>query len=351
MASETDLLLEVRGLHTVFPLEGKVVHAVDGVSFTIPRGKTLGLVGESGCGKSMTGLSLLQLVPPPGRIAAGEILYYRDGPRRPPLDIARLPPHSDRMRAIRGNEIAMIFQEPMTSLNPVYTIGQQIAEAVALHQKVRPREARERAIEMLAKVGIPAPRQRVDEYPHQLSGGLRQRAMIAMALSCRPALLIADEPTTALDVTIQAQILDLMRELQAELGTAILMISHDLGVIADLADEVVVMYAGRVVERAAVEALFDAPLHPYTRGLLRSIPVLGQRSQAGAAAASRLASIGGTVPHLSALPRGCAFRPRCAERMERCLEPPELIAAEPDHWARCWLHDGHAAPDDGPEVS
>jgi peptide/nickel transport system ATP-binding protein len=339
MAPNTDLLLEVRGLRTVFPLEEKVVSAVDGVSFTIPRGKTLGLVGESGCGKSMTGLSLLQLVPPPGRITAGEILYYRDGPRQPPVDIVRLPPHSDRMRSIRGNEIAMIFQEPMTSLNPVYTIGQQIAEAVVLHQKVGPREARERAIEMLAKVGIPAPRQRVDEYPHQLSGGLRQRAMIAMALSCRPALLIADEPTTALDVTIQAQILDLMRELQAELGTAILMISHDLGVIADLADEVVVMYAGRVVERAEVEGLFDDPLHPYTRGLLRSIPVLGQRSQRGEHAA-RLASIGGTVPSLSALPRGCAFRPRCSERTERCLEPPELVAAGPDHWARCWLHAG-----------
>jgi oligopeptide/dipeptide ABC transporter ATP-binding protein len=265
------------------------------------------------------------------------------------VDIARLPKGSEALRSIRGNEIAMIFQEPMTSLNPVYTIGQQIAEAVQLHQQVTPREARERAVAMLVKVGIPAPRQRVDEYPHQLSGGMRQRAMIAMALSCRPALLIADEPTTALDVTIQAQILDLMRELQEELGTAILIISHDLGVIADLADEVVVMYAGRVVERAPVEALFDTPLHPYTRGLLRSIPVLGHRSShaggakggrspAGPLPPERLTGIGGTVPHMAALPRGCAFRPRCPERFERCLEPPELLPVRSEHYARCWLH-------------
>jgi peptide/nickel transport system ATP-binding protein len=335
MGNEESRLLEVRGLRVEFPLEERTVPAVDGVSFSIPRGGTLGLVGESGCGKSMTGLSLLQLVPAPGRIAAGEILYYRDGPRRDPVDITRLPKGSEALRAIRGNEIAMIFQEPMTSLNPVYTIGYQIAEAVQLHQEVTPREARERAVEMLAKVGIPAPRQRVDEYPHQLSGGMRQRAMIAMALSCRPALLIADEPTTALDVTIQAQILDLMRELQEELGTAILIISHDLGVIADMADEVVVMYAGRVVERAPVEALFDAPLHPYTRGLMRSIPVLGRRSTGEVA--ERLVAIGGTVPNLGALPRGCPFRPRCPDRFERCQEPPELLAMAPNHWARCWL--------------
>jgi oligopeptide/dipeptide ABC transporter ATP-binding protein len=341
MDADRDLLLEVRDLRVVFPLEEKEVAAVDGASFAIPRGKTLGLVGESGCGKSVTGLSLLRLVTAPGRIAGGEILYYRDGPRAKPIDIAQLPPDGDRMRAIRGGEIAMIFQEPMTSLNPVYTIGQQIAEAVVLHQRVGPREARERAVEMLAKVGIPAPRQRVDEYPHQLSGGMRQRAMIAMALSCRPSLLIADEPTTALDVTIQAQILDLMRELQEELGTAILMISHDLGVIADLADEVVVMYAGRLVERAPVEALFDAPLHPYTRGLMRSIPVLGSRSAATPSTdhpAPRLAVIGGAVPSLGALPRGCAFRPRCAERMERCREAPDLVSADVAREVRCWLH-------------
>jgi len=275
----------------------------------------------------------------------------------------------------------------MTSLNPVYTIGQQIAEAVVLHQRVGPKEAHERAVEMLVKVGIPAPRQRVDEYPHQLSGGMRQRAMIAMALSCRPSLLIADEPTTALDVTIQAQILDLMRELQEELGTAILMISHDLGVIADLADEVVVMYAGRVVERAPVETLFDAPLHPYTCGLMRSIPVLGARAgrrgatdsvskgeretdgrtreqtlgsespilqpspfppsytepDDGVRSTARLAAIGGTVPSLGALPRGCAFRPRCPERMERCREAPELFSPEEEREVRCWLYSEEAA--------
>jgi oligopeptide/dipeptide ABC transporter ATP-binding protein len=297
----------------------------------------------------MTGLSLLNLIPPPGRIAAGEIRFYRDGPRRDPVDIATLPPGSETLREIRGNEIAMIFQEPMTSLNPVYTVGYQIAEAVQLHQRVTAREARERAVEMLAKVGIPAPRQRVDEYPHQLSGGMRQRAMIAMALSCRPSLLIADEPTTALDVTIQAQILDLMRELQEELGTAILLISHDLGVIADLADEVVVMYAGRVVESAPVETLFDAPRHPYTRGLLRSIPVLGERSRhteqeaAGGSRNARLTGIGGTVPSLAALPRGCPFRPRCPERMERCLEPPELITVGAEHRTRCWLYEKAAS--------
>jgi oligopeptide/dipeptide ABC transporter ATP-binding protein len=347
MEAEENRLLEVRGLRVEFPLEERTVPAVDGVSFSIPRGGTLGLVGESGCGKSMTGLSLLQLVPAPGRIAAGEILYYQGGPRRDPVDIARLTKGSEALRAIRGNEIAMIFQEPMTSLNPVFTVGHQIAEAVQLHQQVTPREAHERAVEMLVKVGIPAPRQRADEYPHQLSGGMRQRAMIAMALSCRPALLIADEPTTALDVTIQAQILDLMRELQEELGTAILIISHDLGVIADLADEVVVMYAGRVVEQAPVEALFDAPRHPYTRGLMRSIPVLGRRST-GTGAPERLTGIGGTVPSMAALPRGCAFRPRCSERFERCLEPPELFAMAPGHSARCWLQVESGADAGGP---
>src|SRR5947209_13487311 len=300
-------LIEIQDLRTQFVTDDGLVTAVDGVSFTIPRGKTLGLVGESGCGKSVTGLSLLQLVPPPGRVAGGRILYYREAGGEP-LDLAALSPRSDAMRAIRGNEIAMIFQEPMTSLNPVYTIGDQIGEAVMLHQGVKRKEARERAIAMLDRVGIASPRQRVDEYPHQLSGGMRQRAMIAMALSCRPALLIADEPTTALDVTIQAQILDLLRELQEgeESGMAILLISHDLGVIAELADEVVVMYAGRVVERGPVDALFYEPLHPYTRGLLRSIPVLGSPKK------ERLTSIPGIVPSLLALPSGCPFRPRCA---------------------------------------
>ena len=313
-------LIDIQELRTQFVTDDGLVTAVDGVSFTIPRGKTVGLVGESGCGKSITGLSLLQLVPPPGRVAGGRILYYRDG-ECDPLDLAALSPRSDRMRAIRGNEIAMIFQEPMTSLNPVYTIGDQIGEAVMLHQGVKRREARERAIEMLDRVGIASPRQRVDEYPHQLSGGMRQRAMIAIALSCRPSLLIADEPTTALDVTIQAG------------GMSILLISHDLGVIAELADEVVVMYAGRVVERGPVDALFYEPLHPYTRGLLRSIPVLGSRKK------GRLTSIPGIVPSLLALPRGCPFRPRCAERMPRCHEAPSLRVVSPGHSASCWLHD------------
>jgi len=227
----------------------------------------------------------------------------------------------------------MIFQEPMTSLNPVYTVGNQIIEAITLHQNVGKKEARKKAIEMLTKVGIPAPQQRIDEYPHQLSGGMRQRAMIAMALSCHPALLIADEPTTALDVTIQAQVLDLMRELQQEMGMAILIITHDLGVIADLADEVVVMYAGRVVEKGSLDEIFYEPLHPYTRGLLASIPVLGKKT------GERLSSIAGTVPHPLALPKGCSFRPRCTEHVSACMEMPELKEMQEGHAVRCWLHD------------
>jgi oligopeptide transport system ATP-binding protein len=326
-------LIEIQSLRTQFATDDGLVTAVDGVSFTIPRGKTVGLVGESGCGKSITGLSLLQLVPPPGRITGGRVLYYPEGAAEP-IDLAALSPRGDRIRQIRGNEIAMIFQEPMTSLNPVYTIGDQIAEALILHQKLSRRRARQQAIEMLERVGIASPRQRVDEYPHQLSGGMRQRAMIAMALGCRPALLIADEPTTALDVTIQAQILDLMRELQQSMSMAILLISHDLGVIAELADEVVVMYAGRVVERARVDDLFYEPLHPYTRGLLRSIPVLGTRTK------ERLSSIPGIVPSLLALPQGCPFRPRCGDRMPCCLEAPSLAEARPGHFVSCWLHEG-----------
>jgi oligopeptide transport system ATP-binding protein len=324
-------LLEIHDLRTQFATDDGVVTAVDGVSFTIPRGRTVGLVGESGCGKSITGLSILQLVPPPGRVTGGQVLFHREGEPEP-IDLAGVSPRDDRMRAIRGNEIAMIFQEPMTSLNPVYPIGEQIGEAVRLHQRVSRTRARQRAIEMLEQVGIASPRQRVDEYPHQLSGGMRQRAMIAMALACEPSLLIADEPTTALDVTIQAQILDLLRELQKKLGMAILMISHDLGVIAELADEVVVMYAGRVAERGPVDDIFYQPLHPYTRGLLRSIPVLGSETK------GRLSSIPGIVPSLLALPRGCPFRPRCVDRMSRCLETPALTEVTPGHSASCWLH-------------
>ena len=329
-------LLEISGLKTVFPTDDGIVNAVNDVSFKIDRGQTVGVVGESGCGKSITGLSMLQLVPSPGRIEAGEIQFYRNGEDNP-LDIAQVSPKSELMRKIRGNEIAIIFQEPMTSLNPVYTIGNQIAEAIILHEQVDKKTARERAIEMIARVGIPAPTQRVDEYPHQLSGGMRQRVMIAMALCCSPTLLIADEPTTALDVTIQAQVLGLMQELQAEMGMAIMLITHDLGVIADLADEVVVMYAGRVVEKGTVDDIFYNPLHPYTQGLLKSIPVLGKTPQ------KTLPSIPGTVPHPLTLPGGCSFQSRCSERMPECERMPELAeingkTQNDGHAVRCWLH-------------
>ena len=337
MASTTEKshekpLLEISGLKTVFPTDDGIVNAVNDVSFEIARGQTVGVVGESGCGKSITGLSLLQLVPSPGRIEAGKLLFHRNGDDTP-LDIAQVSPKSELMRQIRGNEIAIIFQEPMTSLNPVYTVGNQIAESVILHEGVDKKTARERAIEMLARVGIPAPAQRVDEYPHQLSGGMRQRVMIAIALCCSPALLIADEPTTALDVTIQAQVLALMQELQDEMGMAIMLITHDLGVIAELADEVVVMYAGRVVEKGSVDDIFYNPLHPYTRGLLKSIPVLGETGQ------EPLSSIAGTVPHPLALPVGCSFAPRCEERMSACEQMPELNIIDNAHAARCWLHE------------
>ena len=329
-------LLEISGLKTVFPTDDGIVNAVNDVSFSIARGQTVGVVGESGCGKSITGLSMLQLVPSPGRIEDGEVLFYRNGSDEP-LDIAQVSPKSELMRQIRGNEIAIIFQEPMTSLNPVYTVGNQIAEAIMLHDQVDKKTAHERAIEMIARVGIPAPAQRVDEYPHQLSGGMRQRVMIAMALCCSPALLIADEPTTALDVTIQAQVLGLMQELQAEMGMAIMLITHDLGVIADLADEVVVMYSGRVVETGTVDDIFYNPLHPYTQGLLKSIPVLGRTPQ------KTLPSIPGTVPHPLTLPIGCSFGPRCPERMPECDQMPQLAGinekVENDgHAVRCWLH-------------
>jgi len=324
MSDPTDVLIEVRDLRTYFFTDEGTARAVDGVSWSLPRGRTLALVGESGCGKSVTALSIMRLVPdPPGRIVGGSILFEGQ-------DLATLP--EKRMRAIRGNRIAMIFQEPMTSLNPVYTIGWQIAESVELHQRVRGREAWQRAVEMLARVGIPAPAQRAAEYPHQLSGGMRQRVMIAMALSCNPDLLIADEPTTALDVTIQAQILDLIRRLQAERRMSVLMITHDLGVVAQIADEVGVMYAGRIVEHAAVETLFASPLHPYTRGLFRSIPRLSQRRE-------RLDVIPGNVPNPLRFPAGCPFHPRCplAAGEERCrLQDPPLREVQPGHRAACW---------------
>jgi len=322
-------LLEVENLKTHFFTRDGVVRAVDGVSFTIQPGETLALVGESGCGKSVTSLSILRLIAsPPGRIVAGRLLFQN----RNLLDLDEAA-----MRDIRGNEIAMVFQEPMTSLNPVLTVGRQIAEALVLHRGLAYGAAIERAIEMLRLVNIPEPAQRAVEYPHQLSGGMRQRVMIAMALACDPKLLIADEPTTALDVTIQAQILDLMRALKEKTGAAILLITHDLGVVAEMAQRVVVMYAGRKVEEAPVGALFAHPRHPYTRGLMNSVPRLGA-AQAGAR--RRLAEIAGMVPSLREEIPGCAFAARCAHAVERCRrETPPLEAKDEGHSVACWEAD------------
>ena len=317
-----DPVLEVRDLRTYFHTEEGVARAVDGVSFAVGRGQTLGLVGESGCGKSVSAFSIMRLVPdPPGRIEAGQILLKG-------RDLLALD--EEQMRRVRGDDIAMIFQEPMTSLNPVLTCGFQIAEAVVLHQQVPKQEAAARAVEMLERVGIPAPEQRSGEYPHQLSGGMRQRVMIAMALSCNPDVLIADEPTTALDVTIQAQILALLESLQQSLQMAIVLITHDLGVIAETADQVAVMYAGQIVESAATPALFARPQHPYTRGLLHSIPRLDD-------AQDRLDIIPGAVPDARAFPPGCRFAPRCPLADARCrVEAPPLAEVESGHWASCW---------------
>jgi peptide/nickel transport system ATP-binding protein len=322
-------VLEVEGLSTWFFTRRGIVRAVDDVSFTLREGETLAIVGESGCGKSITALSILGLVPsPPGRIVGGAV-------RLRGTDLLRVD--EEAMRRVRGNDISMIFQEPMTSLNPVLTIGAQIEEALLLHQTALSRaEVRARAIEMLRLVRIPEPERRAREYPHQLSGGMRQRAMIAMALSCNPRVLIADEPTTALDVTIQAQILELILDLQRRLGTAVILITHDLGVVAETAQRVIVMYAGRKVEEAEVVALFGQPLHPYTRGLMGSIPHLTDT----VAATGRLAEIPGMVPALNALPPGCAFAPRCPMASDRCrAEAPPFREWTPGHFSACW----HAA--------
>ena len=317
-----DPVLEVRDLRTYFHTEEGVARAVDGVSFAVGRGQTLGLVGESGCGKSVSAFSIMRLVPdPPGRIEAGQILLKG-------RDLLALD--EEEMRRVRGDDLAMIFQEPMTSLNPVLTCGFQIAEAIVLHQQVSKQEAHARAVEMLKLVGIPAPDQRSGEYPHQLSGGMRQRVMIAMALSCNPDVLIADEPTTALDVTIQAQILALLESLQKSLQMAIVMITHDFGVIAETADQVAVMYAGQIVEHAATQVLFARPRHPYTHGLLRSIPRLDDAQE-------RLDIIPGMVPDARAFPPGCRFAPRCPLADARCrAETPRLEEVEAGHWASCW---------------
>ena len=324
-------LIEIRGLKTYFYTEDGVVRAVDGVDYVIEQEKTLGVVGESGCGKSVTALSIMGLVQiPPGKIEEGEILFHRGDKV---MDLSKFDPKGRDMRSIRGNEIAMIFQEPMTSLNPVYTIGNQIMEAIILHQKLKKAEAKLKAIDMLHEVGIPLPEQRVDEYPHQLSGGMRQRAMIAMALSCNPSLLIADEPTTALDVTIQAQVLELMNELRREFQASIQFITHDLGVIAGMADDVVVMYLGRIVEGSTVGEVFHNPKHPYTQGLLNSIPSLVSRKD-------RLEPIKGVVPDPFEVPAGCGFEPRCPHAMEICkTRMPDLKEVASGHTAACWLYE------------
>jgi peptide/nickel transport system ATP-binding protein len=338
-------LAEIKNLRTYFHLAEGTVRAVDGVDLTIRRGHTLGIVGESGCGKSVTALSLMRLVPSPGRIEEGEIIYHRVTRRSGSstvtavVDLARLDPNSREMRSLRGNQISMVFQEPMTAMLPVRTVGSQIMEAITLHQKVSQAEAREIAIEMLARVRLPKPDQTIDDYPFQLSGGMRQRAVIAMALCCRPNLLIADEPTTALDVTTEAQILDLMRDLQREFGMAIMYITHNLGVIAEMAEEVAVMYLGKVVEQTDVKSIFLSPLHPYTRALLRSIPQL-EDAVARAGKRRRLQTIEGMVPDPYSVLLGCSFHPRCPQCIQGVCNQvePKVTEVEPGHIVRCHLY-------------
>ncbi|QRM31626.1 ABC transporter ATP-binding protein [Microvirga sp. VF16] len=329
-----DTVLKVSDLRTHFELGSRVAKSVDGVSFDVKRGETVAVVGESGSGKSVTSLSIMRLLSSPGRIVGGNILYRTS--QGQVIDIATLPER--KMRAIRGREIAMIFQEPMTSLNPLYTVGDQIVEMIRLHEPVSAAEARQRAKQMLELVEIPAADRRLDEYPHQMSGGMRQRVMIALALSCNPNLLIADEPTTALDVTIQAQILDLLRRLQREIGMSILFITHNLGVVAEIAHDVVVMYTGRVVEKSPVASLFAHQKHPYTRGLLSCIPN-ASRDRSATGERLRLNPIPGNVPSVTALPPGCSFAPRCSYRIPHCDEAPPLMTAGPSHLSRCWRHE------------
>jgi len=351
-------LIEIKDLHVEFEVRDGTIHAVDGFTLTINRGETLGVIGESGCGKSITAKAVMQMVPKPGKITGGEILYYQRDKYNPQksvnvVNITNLHPDSEKIRKIRGGEFAMIFQEPMSSLTPVYTTGTHIGEALHLHRMLpktvgermaqnitayRPvtkDEAREISIEMLQKVGIPKPRERVDAYPHQLSGGQRQRVMVAVALSCHPFMLIADEPTTALDVSIEAQILDLMRGLQETMEMSIMFITHNLGVVAEMAKEIVVMYMGKQVEAASTDRIFYEPKHPYTRALLQSIPKVGKRT------GDRLASIKGMVPDPFHLPSGCVFHPRCPSFMPgKCDQiTPSWIEVEPDHWARCLLYE------------
>lgn len=352
-------LVEIKDLHVEFEVRDGIIHGVDGFTLTINRGETLGVIGESGCGKSVTAKAVMQMVPKPGKITGGEILYYQRDKYDPQksvevVNITQLDPDGEKIRKIRGGEFAMIFQEPMSSLTPVYTTGTLIGEALHLHRMLpktigehvaqtisayRPvtkEEAREIAIEMLQKVGIPKPHERVDAYPHQLSGGQRQRVMVAIALSCHPFMLIADEPTTALDVSIEAQILDLMRGLQESMQMSIMFITHNLGVVAEMAKEIVVMYMGKQVEAASTDQIFYEPQHPYTRALLQSIPKVGKRTS------DRLASIKGMVPDPFHLPTGCVFHPRCPSFIPgKCdVMKPNWLEVEPDHWVRCLLYEG-----------
>lgn len=322
----TETVLEVKDLKTYFYTPDGVVKAVDGINLSIKRGSLLGIVGESGCGKSMTAMSILNLVPqPPGRIVSGEILYEGK-------DILKLK--ESEMRAIRGAKISMIFQEPMTALNPVFTVGEQIAEALRVHKGMSRREAMDKAAELLSLVNIPSASDRVRDYPHQLSGGMRQRVMIAMAISCSPSIVIADEPTTALDVTVQAQVLDLLKQLMKKMGMSMILITHDLGVIAEVANDVAVMYAGRIVEYTSTEALFAAPTHPYTEGLLNSIPRFNEKKR------ERLKTISGIVPRLLDLPAGCKFYGRCGIAIDRCKnEEPLLKETAKGHLTRCWVRE------------
>ncbi len=321
-------ILEIKGLKTYFFTEAGIVRAVDGIDLDVKRGEVVGLVGESGCGKSVTSLSIMGLVSQPGRIVEGEIIFEDQNL----LDLSE-----SKMLEIRGNQISMIFQQPQSCLNPVFRVGDQLSEVLLIHQDISKEEAEKRAIELLTMVGIPEPESRADSYPHEMSGGMAQRVMIAMALACVPQVLIADEPTTALDVTIQAQILDLMNNLKSQMDTAIILITHDLGVVAEMCDRVNVMYAGRIVEKAEVKELYASPKHPYTQALIGSTPVLGQTDK-------ELTTIPGSVPNLIDLPSGCKFAPRCTARieynLERCVEEePELKQVAPAHWARCWLYE------------
>jgi len=328
-------ILEIKNLKTYFFLEKSTVRAVDGVNLTLPRKSTLGVVGESGCGKSVMAMSVMRLIQsPPGKIVEGQIYLYRSKGKSSKVDITQLDPRGPEMREIRGGEIAIVFQEPMMSLNPLFKVGDQIAEAVEVHQGVGHREALDRALEMLSKVQISAPKQRLNEYPHQLSGGMRQRVMIALALSCNPSILFADEPTTALDVTVQSQILDLINELQADFEASVVLITHNLGVVSQMAAQVAVMYLGKIVEFAETRELFHHPLHPYTVGLLNSVPVLGRKGQ------KTLVPIKGMVPMPTEVIPGCAFAPRCPRAMKICHEQqPPLRDVHSGHQAACWLYE------------